>query len=357
MKNITVLAAACAILLWGGCSNQSDNTTDTVHSVLVVKPEASGSSILKKYSGIVAESKTISLGFKTAGQIEKTCVKEGDYVHKGQLIATLDDTDYKLAEREARIQYEQMAAEQKRLDYLHAANNVSDNDYEKSSAGLERLKVNLENCTNRLKYTRLYAPVSGYVVKLNFENAEMVNAGTPVIELMDNSSLEVDVDLPAQAYINRNRFNSFSAKTSQGEPFNVSLINITPKADNNQLYSMRLSVAKGTPSSLLTPGMNVEVNIDIAEADTTSAPEFTIPSRSIFYDTNHTPYVWVLSPDSTVNAVKVAVGNLADNGKVTVTSGLSGNETIVRAGVNSLTAGEKVKVIDEPRHTNVGKQL
>jgi RND family efflux transporter MFP subunit len=250
-----------------------------------------------------------------------------------------------------------MAAEQKRLDYLHAANNVSDNDYEKSSAGLERLKVNLENCTNRLKYTRLYAPVSGYVVKLNFENAEMVNAGTPVIELMDNSSLEVDVDLPAQAYINRNRFNSFSAKTSQGEPFNVSLINITPKADNNQLYSMRLSVAKGTPSSLLTPGMNVEVNIDIAEADTTSAPEFTIPSRSIFYDTNHTPYVWVLSPDSTVNAVKVAVGNLADNGKVTVTSGLSGNETIVRAGVNSLTAGEKVKVIDEPRHTNVGKQL
>jgi hypothetical protein len=67
--------------------------------------------------------------------------------------------------------------------------------------------------------------------------------------------------------------------------------------------------------------------------------------------------VWVLSPDSTVNAVKVAVGNLADNGRVTVTSGLSGNETIVRAGVNSLTAGEKVKVIDEPRHTNVGKQL
>ena len=40
-----------------------------------------------------------------------------------------------------------------------------------------------------------------------------------------------------------------------------------------------------------------------------------------------------------------------------VTSGLEGGEKIVRAGVNVLSDGEKVKVIAEPTETNVGGLL
>jgi hypothetical protein len=65
----------------------------------------------------------------------------------------------------------------------------------------------------------------------------------------------------------------------------------------------------------------------------------------------------VLSADSTVVATSVALGDNLGNGKITITSGLKGTETIIRAGVNSLRAGEKVKVIDEPKTTNVGRLL
>jgi RND family efflux transporter MFP subunit len=327
--------------------------------VLVVKPAPTAETITKNYSGIVTESKSISLGFKIAGQIARTCVKEGDYVHQGQLLAVIDDVDYQLAAKEARIQYEQQASEQKRLDYLYQTNNLSANDYEKATAGLERLKVNLQNCTNRLNYCKLTAPVSGYVTKLNFEHAEMVNAGTPVVEIMDNSSLEINVDLPAEAYQNRDKFSSFQA-AADGQIYNVKLLSITPKADNNQLYSMRLAVpADGAKH--FTAGMNVDVTINrtdaAAAADVAEAQTFTLPLRSVFYDKNNQPCVWTLSADSTVVATRVAIGSTSGNGNVVIKSGLKGTETIIRAGVNSLQAGEKVKVIDEPKNTNVGRLL
>ena len=51
---------------------------------------------MKCYPGIVREAHTIGLGFKTAGQIERICVKEGDYVRRGQLLAELDAADFRL---------------------------------------------------------------------------------------------------------------------------------------------------------------------------------------------------------------------------------------------------------------------
>jgi membrane fusion protein (multidrug efflux system) len=124
-----------------GCGSNNSGESATVHSVVTAHPVALGASVSKDYSGVVAEQKSISLGFKIAGQILKTCVKEGDYVKAGQLVAMLDDVDYQLAAREAKIQYEQMLAEHNRIEYLYKSNNISQNDYEKSKALCSRQRL------------------------------------------------------------------------------------------------------------------------------------------------------------------------------------------------------------------------
>ncbi len=357
--NLKHLALSVAIMTaCVSCGGSDKAVEQSQHSVLVVKPASVGDKSAKCYSGVVTESKSISLGFKTAGQILKTYVKDGQYVKQGQLLAVLDDVDYQLAANEAKIQYDQMASEFKRLDYLYQSNNLSENDFEKSRAGLERLKINLENCNNRLKYCKLYAPVSGYVVKLNFERAEMVNAGTPVVELMDNSALEVTVDIPAEAYAKREDFIDYTLSIADGFSCKSKLLSITPKADNNQLYSMRLSVPAEAKSKL-TAGMNVEVSIERSSGEKaeSAAATFTLPIRSVFYDSERKPCVWVVGADSAVTATRVTVGDIVGKSQISITSGLSGTETVVRAGVNSLHAGEKVKVIDESDNTNVGRLL
>jgi len=54
---------------------------------------------------------SLNVAFKTAGQIESVNVKEGDYVRASQLLASLDDKDYKLGLEALQVQYDQLSDE------------------------------------------------------------------------------------------------------------------------------------------------------------------------------------------------------------------------------------------------------
>ncbi len=60
--------------------------------------------------------------FKTAGQIAQINVKEGEYVREGQLIASLDDADYKLGVEALQIQHDQVSDEVSRVRELYKKN-------------------------------------------------------------------------------------------------------------------------------------------------------------------------------------------------------------------------------------------
>lgn len=343
-----VLFAATAC----GSNDSGNNREEIVHNVFVTSVAPAGGSGSRDFVGIVEEGRTISLGFKTAGQIESIYVKEGDYVRAGQLLAALDADDYSLLVKQLQVQYDQVAGDFKRLEYLHDHGNVSESEFEKARAGLEQLGVQLQLNKNKLDYTRLSAPVNGYITKVNFEKSEMVNAGTPVFDIMDDASLEVLVDLPVNEFERRNNFTTFRAVDKDGSAIPLELLSITPKADNNQLYLMRLAVPKSHRGGI-TAGRTV--NVSVFASASTDAPTFSVPLRSIV-NSNGSTGVWMLLPDSTITLRPVAVG-LPDGANVTITGGLDGSETIVLAGVNSLREGEKVKVIPSESETNIGNLL
>ncbi len=351
---LLILSGAVALT---SCGNKGADTADNnvVHNVFVITPEVVGESTARSFAAVVEEARTISTGFKTAGQIERILVDEGDYVRAGQLLAMLDTVDYALGVRQLRVQHAQMADEMERRAKLHAAGSMSDNDYEKARAGYEQLGLQLALNENKLRYCRLYAPSSGYITKRNFEPAEMVDAGTPVFELMDNSHLEVVVDLPVSEYMQRENFVGFTGHTAlqPDEAFALNMMSLTPRADNNQLYQLRLSLPAGSGVSL-TPGMNMTVDITTAG---TGERAVVLPAQALF-DRDGVSHVWVYDPDSsTVKAVAVTATRGVTDDKMLVTSGLTGSERIVRAGVHHLTDGEKVNVIDEHSDTNIGNVL
>lgn len=353
-KNYYIGVAVMALLT--ACSKPSAQSDEPVHSVMVVEPSGSKAEVQKTFSGVVEEGREIALGFKTAGQIASILVKEGDMVQKGQLIATLDDRDYRLGVEAARIQYEQTEREVARMKKLRDANSLSGNDYDKAVSGLEQLKVQLENNRNKLSYTKLYAPTSGYVQTVNNEVAEMVNAGMPIISLLDVKQMEVTFNIPTSLYLQKDHIEAFtcSGSFSHGQSIPVKLLSITPKADNNQLYKVRLGLNPSDAAGV-TSGMNVEVKIDVKHA--VSADEISVPLSAVLKDNGKT-YVWVLDEkESTVSRKEVTTGSLTGEAKITIVSGLSGTEKIVKAGVGVLQEKEKVNVIDTPTETNVGGLL
>ena len=352
-KTVFILSAALALL--AGCGQSKPEPF--VRSVMLVQPANLGAESVKAFSGVVCEAGEISLGFKTPGQIASVAVKEGDYVRQGQLVATLDDADYRLGVEALQIQYDQLSDEVARLKKLYEAKNVSVNDYEKAVAGLKQLGVQLQVNRNKLDYTRLYAPMGGYVQSVNFEEAEMVDAGTPVITLLDTRRMEVEVSLPASVYLQRECIKSVSCRPffdEGGEQMAMQVLSIAPKADGNQLYKMRL-VFDGSADKRLTAGMNIEVNVRMDGGE--EAGKFVLPLHAVFQEQEET-YVWVLAGDSTVHKVRVELDGIDHAGRAIVASGLSGSEQVVKAGVRLLQEGEKVKAIDENvSGTNVGGLL
>ena len=350
MKILQWMTAATCLMV--SCTGGKQNVP-FVHSVYITQPAATGEEQLKTYSGIVEEAHEISLGFKTAGQLKNILVKEGDFVEKGQLLAELDDADYRLGVEALQIQYDQLKEEVKRTTQLFEQQSISANDYEKATAGLRQLEVQLQVNKNKLEYTKLYAPNSGYIRSVNFSPAEMVDAGTAVFRLLDVSRLEVVADVPVKAYMDREQFTRFSCKTAytEGKELPMTLISFTPKADNNQLYRMRFAFAE-QPDKRVTAGMNVEVRIRV----NTDSTGYALPLSTIFRDGDGV-CVWILEPDSTVSKRRIEIGGTTTKGEAVVASGLTGNEKVVRAGVNMLREGEKVRVIDAPSKTNEGGLL
>ena len=354
-KRIVTLLAEFAVgaSVLAGCGEAPDSgrgAAEPVHSVFATFPGRPENSVVNVYSGIVQEAHTLSSGFKTAGQIAGLLVREGDYVKEGQLIARLDDEDYKLGVEALQIQYDQVSGEVARLRELFEKNSVSANDYEKAAAGLAQLGVQLQVNKNKLEYTRLYSPVSGCIQSVNFSVSELVDAGTPVFTIMDLSHKQVSLDIPAKEYNARQSFSAITCRVPGAAPARMRISSVVPKADGNQLYRMTLLFTDMAPEFI--PGSNVEVRI--AKSSDVAGDILTLPLPAVVYE-GSSAYVFVVGPDSAVTRRPVTAGRCA-NGVVEL-SGLSENELVVSAGAYALEDGEKVKVIERPSESNVGGLL
>lgn len=340
-----------------GCSVKGRQAASPVRTVKTVCVESAGTASFSVYPGVVKEANSINVGFKAAGQIEIVNVKEGDYVRSGQLLASLDDKDYKLGVEALQIQYDQLSDEVSRLEELYAKKSVSANDFEKAKAGLAQLGIQLRINKNKLAYTKLYAPVSGYIQKVNFAPSEMVDAGTPLFVMMDVSSIEVIADIPAADCQKRDGFRSYSCRSSQGDTAPLTLVSIAPKADGNQLYRMTLRCS-GTRNAMATsfiPGTNVEVLVGREDSAKDSVAVLTLPLAAVRYDGSQA-YVWTVAKDSTLVRMDVQVGASETAGKVCVT-GVGQGVEVVSAGAATLSQGEKVRIMGRQPESNVGGLL
>ena len=91
-----IISAVLLSCMAAACSNSGVDSGVLSHSVYICKPELAAGTSSLTFPGVVKENENVSLGFKTAGQIKRIFVKEGDHVRAGQLLAELDAVDYKL---------------------------------------------------------------------------------------------------------------------------------------------------------------------------------------------------------------------------------------------------------------------
>lgn len=217
---------------------------------------------------------------------------------------------------------------------------------------MEQLKVQLESNRNTVNYTQLHSPISGYIQAIHFEKAEMVNTGTAVVTLVDVNNIEIESELPASVYLQKDNFISYSchSRLLADNNFSLKLASINPKSNSNQLYRMRL-FPETDAKNALSIGMNVEVTVEIRNGEHSGG--YTLWPRSVFMQ-NGKSYVWVVNDRSEVKLKPVEISGLDSKGRIIILSGLNETDNIVESGLSALDEGDVVRVIAQPAKTNVG---
>jgi RND family efflux transporter MFP subunit len=354
-KKFSVILAILVAMMVSSCAPKQNKQDAIIRKVKVATPIKDSAILTRNFSGIIQENTETNLAFKVAGPIKKINVKEGNYVKKGQLVAQIDPRDYQIQVDAAEAQYEQVKSEFERLTELKKRESVSANDYEKAVAGEKMLRSKLEHAKHQLDDTKLYAPYSGYIQSVKFNEGELIDAGMPVAKLLDTGSFSIDVDLPMSFFVHRENFTSFTCQQPlvSDSVFNLQLIAHQPKAGNNQLFTTEFRLPNHGNTGFL-PGMNVEVAISYQSA---YKYQVHVPLTSVF-NKDGKAYVWLYNKEnSTVHKKEVQPNGMSGNGRVRINSGINTNDFIVVSGVNVLHEGEKVELLKPTSETNIGGLL
>lgn len=353
MKSKIVLIVISIFFAFAGCNNKTEQKK-YIKKVKTETVQIGSRFIENQFTGVIKEAQDVNLSFRIPGQIIKLNIKEGDYVHKGQIIAELDARDYKIQLEATKAKYEQVIAEVERVKKLYEKNGISDNEYDKAISGEQMIKAKLEAINNQLKDTKLRAPFSGYIQTINFDNYEMVDAGMSIASMIDISNYIVETYIPTSLYVKREALKDFNCTLDvlPNEIFPLQLIAINQKANDNQLYKASF-LLKPDEKKRLAPGMNVKVSI---ACDTKNSNLMKINESAIFYENNKT-YLWIVNSNNQITKKEVKAEGMNNNCEIIIKSGLNGGETIVTAGVHNLIDGEKVEILVEKSKSNIGGLL
>ncbi|WP_394241038.1 efflux RND transporter periplasmic adaptor subunit [Vibrio astriarenae] len=299
----------------------------------------------------VAANQQANLAFRVSGELVALDLTEGQIVKEGQLLAQLDSRDAHNALLDAEANYELAAVDFDRKKEIYRRKLISKAEYDIAKATLKSTKAALANARNQLDYTQLYAPFSGIVAKVEFDNHQMVQPAQVVVSLLSEQLLDVQIQVPESFLLSfsDNGWNSnYMPKVRFGNRdtlYPVSYKEHSSKVSpGTQTYEMVFSLERPKDLNLL-PGMSAELLLDMSELHQEGSPVIAVlPPTAIFRsDETQATSVWRYNPSShKLESVEVAVGKVRNDG-IEILSGIAQGDQIVTTGANVLKPDMDVK--------------
>ena len=158
MKGVFYLLTACmAVSVLCSCNGKKEAQED-VQYVMTATAKGGGNESQQTYPARTRSMEETNVAFRVSGTIERVFVKEGDYVRKGQLIATMDARDYRVQLEATQAEYAQIKADAERVFELYKEQATTASNYDKARYGLSQITQKLQHHKNQLAdCTRLSA--------------------------------------------------------------------------------------------------------------------------------------------------------------------------------------------------------
>lgn len=330
-------------------------------------------------SGYVTALREATISAEVSGLITHVYIQEGDTVHRGQVLATLDDSAQRAALAQAKAQslaaqallaQYQAQLHQAQLDLgrdqaLIDAHLVSEQALEDARTQVAVLEAQVLSQRRQVQvardgqraaqvqedYTVVHAPFSGVVVDKAAQAGEMISpifggggfTQTGIATVVDMNSLEVDVDVN-EAYIDRVYPGQPAVAVLNAYPnwqIGAHVIAIVPTADQSKA-TVRVRVAIDSKDRRILPQMGVRVSFleKAPEHQGAAIPAgmVWVPASAVVRRGDHS-LVFVIR-DARAHEQTVTIG--PERGGLQAVAGVTGGTTVVRSPPAQLRNGERV---------------
>lgn len=328
---ILIISGVCLSLMFGitGCRSSNENDLGAIPTL--VSPAKEEYVTQKVIKGTVEKISTIrgkvvpvtkmDMYFKgKGGYLTKFNVKAGDMVKKGDVIATLDDTDVKYS-----IKQEEIKLKLAELSYGEAVkNNVSDYDQQKASLLLQSEKLQMEQLNNSLKGCTLSSGMTGKIIfAADVKLAQNISSFQTLVTIADINTYQIqcdtkNTDFPVGSKVNINILHT----NYDGEVVTNTAMEKKSEDDTKKASDYIIINFTNLPQSL-----NLGEGADVTCTSAKKENILVVPSKSITLGAGNHPLVQVLSNgDKHERFIETGID---DGTNTEVISGITEGEEIV----------------------------
>jgi RND family efflux transporter MFP subunit len=300
---------------------------------------------LKPYDGVTVSS-------EVDGILKSIHVDEGSPVSRGQLIAEIKDTDYRLSEEQVTAALKQAQAslanaklEYQRKEALYREELVTKQQFDDIAARLalaqgdvERAKAGCDLANEKLTKTKIFAPMAGSVLEKKATSGDYIRNGTFLVSIIRTDLLKLSFTVSEKDVggLRVGQNVSFVVDAFPGREFRGQLKTIYPSLEE-RTRSLQVEAVVANPDRSLKPGFFARVTLYTG----TSRDTVVAPVTALLYD-NSTTKLFVVEGDRAKER-KVKIGRKYGE-FMEITEGLKEKEIVVTVGQNNLMEGVLVNV-------------
>lgn len=289
--------------------------------------------------GTVQSDDTAIATSETPGRITKLTVKEGDYVKKGKLIATLDleSMDKQIAEVQTALGLANEVYERQKR--LWDQNIGSEIQFLQAQNNKERLEKSLETIRFQQTKGNVYAPISGTVEMVMTKQGEIASPGMPIVQILNTSKIKVVAEAPETLLNAVKRGQQIRIEFPALDKEVTAPISLIGRTINPGNRTFAVEANLNNRDGSLKPNLLAIIHIK----DFSQKEVITLPLGMIQQEIGGKKYVMVVGPENKAKKAYVKTGE-SYQGQVIIEEGLTEKSVLVDKGARGLNEGDVLKI-------------
>jgi RND family efflux transporter MFP subunit len=309
---------------------------------------ARNGTVASRVSGSIDTINVLAGSAVTEGEVLVELNRELLSIRVRQARARIAEAEANVATGEARLQSarttfdridalrDSVSFSQGRFDDVTSELQVARAERAEAQARLESSKAQLAEATYQLERSEIRAPFSGVVLDVLTIPGAYIQAGTPVVTLLDTDAFEIEARIPARYVVNLAPGQQVGGALDTGDPLELTLRAILPVEDaTTRTRAVRFSAAGLDGLSNIAVGQSLTVDVPAGPA----REVISVPKDALVQARGG--WTVFVAADGTAEPRNVQIGVPAGD-RYEVISGLEPGDRVVVRGNERLRPGQAI---------------